>query len=433
MKSLFQKVRSISLTITITLSFFATAMPASAAPLSAPSDDFVITVKTDNAGTSSNMQFTIPTYSGETYDYNVDCDNDGTNEARAQTGNYTCNYATAGTYTIRIKDNNGAGTGFPRIYFNGNGDKDKLLTIEQWGTGQWTSMKTAFLGCKNLAGQASDTPNLSNVTSMDWMFSDATSFNQDISGWNTSNVTSMFGTFANAESFNQNIGSWDTSNVIITLGMFSGATSFNKNIGNWNTSKVVNMSDMFSFATSFNQDIGNWDTANVFDMEYMFHHATSFNQDIGSWDTGKVTLMGTMFSGATSFNQDLSQWNVSALTSAEYMFTGVTLSTANYDALLNNWNAQNLQSGVTFSGGNSTYCTAEAARSNMINSDGWNITDAGRDSNCISTAPALPATGFRHGRVTKIPQQPAAKAYTDTAMLLEIPKLGVSMPIVGVP
>jgi LPXTG-site transpeptidase (sortase) family protein len=45
----------------------------------------------------------------------------------------------------------------------------------------------------------------------------------------------------------------------------------------------------------------------------------------------------------------------------------------------------------------------------------------------------LPETGFRHGRISLLPQQPAAKAYTETAMLLEIPKLGVSMPIVGVP
>ncbi len=46
---------------------------------------------------------------------------------------------------------------------------------------------------------------------------------------------------------------------------------------------------------------------------------------------------------------------------------------------------------------------------------------------------ALPSTGFRHGSVTALPEQPAAKAYTETAMTLEIPKLDVSMPIVGVP
>ena len=50
-----------------------------------------------------------------------------------------------------------------------------------------------------------------------------------------------------------------------------------------------------------------------------------------------------------------------------------------------------------------------------------------------ATASSLPETGFRHGEVTRLPHQPTAKAYTSTAMLLDIPKIGVSMPIVGVP
>ena len=49
-----------------------------------------------------------------------------------------------------------------------------------------------------------------------------------------------------------------------------------------------------------------------------------------------------------------------------------------------------------------------------------------------ASATSLPATGFRHGEVTQLAEQPAAKAYTSTAMTLEIPKLGVSTPIVGV-
>ncbi len=154
------------------------ASRAAAAPLgpSVLTDDFVITVKTDNPGTSSDTQFTIPTTGGG-YNCNVDCDDDGTDEASAQSGNYTCSYGTAGTYTIRIKDNSGAGTGFPRIYFNGGGDKDKLLTIEQLATGKWSSMDSAFDGSSNLAGQATDTPDLSNVTDMAGMYLGATAFN----------------------------------------------------------------------------------------------------------------------------------------------------------------------------------------------------------------------------------------------------------------
>lgn len=111
--------------------------PGSAGPLG----DFIITVKSDNPGTSAATEFAIPTTGGG-YNYNVDCDNDGIDEATAVAGNYTCDYTTssagagAGTYTIRIKDNTGAGTGFPRIYFNNGGDKDKITGINQWGTGK---------------------------------------------------------------------------------------------------------------------------------------------------------------------------------------------------------------------------------------------------------------------------------------------------------
>jgi len=50
------------------------------------------------------------------------------------------------------------------------------------------------------------------------------------------------------------------------------------------------------------------------------------------------------------------------------------------------------------------------------------------------TVPSLPATGFAPGVVTPLPAQPAEKAYTDLGdFWLEIPKLGVKMPIVGIP
>ena len=77
----------------------------SSSVLAASTDDFVITVKTNNTGSSTDYQFTIPTYSGETYNYNVDCNNDGTDEATGVTGDYTCDYGVGneGTYTIRIK------------------------------------------------------------------------------------------------------------------------------------------------------------------------------------------------------------------------------------------------------------------------------------------------------------------------------------------
>ena len=58
------------------------------------------------------------------------------------------------------------------------------------------------------------------------MFSNCTSFNQDLSAWDTSNIVAMAGMFAGS-AFNQDISSWNVSNVTSFLGMFRDATAFN--------------------------------------------------------------------------------------------------------------------------------------------------------------------------------------------------------------
>ncbi len=45
----------------------------------------------------------------------------------------------------------------------------------------------------------------------------------------------------------------------------------------------------------------------------------------------------------------------------------------------------------------------------------------------------LPKTGFAPGRFTPLPPRPARVAFADTGLWLEIPRLGVMAPIVGVP
>lgn len=101
-----------------------------------------------------------------------------------------------------------------------------------------------------------------------------------------------------------------TSNVTDMNSMFYSDTSFNEDISHWDTSNITDMTYMFAFADSFNQDISSWNVSNVTIMQGVFYGAAAFNQDISTWDTGSVTNMPYMFYGATSFNQDLSQWCV---------------------------------------------------------------------------------------------------------------------------
>ncbi len=91
---------------------------------------------------------------------------------------------------------------------------------------------------------------MSNVTSIGYMFSGNTAFNQDISAWNTSNVTDTIATFEGASSFNQDISSWNTSKVRAVASMFEDATSFNQDISDWDVSSVREGSWRADFLTN---------------------------------------------------------------------------------------------------------------------------------------------------------------------------------------
>ncbi len=160
-----------------------------------PTDDFVITIKTQNTnnGSSSPTQFTIPTI-GVGYDYNVDCNDDETLEAIAVNGDYTCEYQSLGgpgVYTVRIIDNTGVGSGFPWIRCANQGDRLRIMTIEQWGAGKWTSMASSFYGAENLTINATDKPDLSNVAVLNNMFENAYLVRPKVGTWDVSTILNM--------------------------------------------------------------------------------------------------------------------------------------------------------------------------------------------------------------------------------------------------
>ncbi len=349
-------------------------------------NEFVTTWKTDNVGAwdSASNQIKIPT-SGSGYNYNVawkeiaNASNSGT--AGPFTGNTTLTFPSAGIYEVRITGD------FPGIHFldpnthSISDDNKKILSVEQWGTNQWQSMEGAFYGASNLVVNATDAPNLSQVTSMANMFYGAGSFNSNVNSWDVSHVENISGVFANASAFNQPLNSWNTGSVTNMEGVFNGASAFNQDISNWNVSKVTSIRTMFAAATSFNQPLNSWDTSSVSNMYAVFGGASSFNQPLSNWDVHGVTDMVFMFSGATSFNQSLASWNVSSVTDMTAMLFSAPLSVSNYDSTLRGWSKLTLQNNVTLNA-NSKFCNGSTARQNIIDNFNWSINDGGVAPGC---------------------------------------------------
>jgi len=391
---------------------------------------FVTTWNTENEGDSNDDQIKLTAGIGY-YDIYWEKISDPTvnNLLENQAGTTTVTFPEPGIYKVFLPKN------ISRFFFNSyNNDSKKLLTVEKWGEVQWQSMEDMFYDCSNLTIPADDVPDMSQVSSMSYMFYKASSFNSDINDWDVSNVTDFDHLFFAASSFNQDLNNWDVSNVTSMRSAFYLANSFNSDISNWDVSKVTDMYFMFSDATSFNQDIGSWDVSEVTKMGCLFRN-TPFNQDIGNWDVGNVTAMNEMFRKATDFNQDISNWDVSQNTSMYFMFSeasnfnqdiggwdvsnvenmnytfrdspafdqdlgdwdvskvnsffmflrGSGLSPCNYSATLEGWSKLSLQDGLSFYGGDSQY-TSEAAvyRQTIIDDFNWAISDNGELSDEVA-------------------------------------------------
>jgi surface protein len=355
---------------------------------------FVSTWKTDNAGTSTSTQITLPLSSSGSYNFLVDWGDYTQNTITAYNdAANTHTYATAGTYTVTIT---GTITGW---YFNNTGDRLKMLSLTSWGPFKFGTVTSAFFGAANLVITATDSPNLTGTTSFYRMFYGTTSmtgipnintwnvssitnmqqtfsgsaFNSNIGSWDVSHVTTIYGMFSSNTSFNQDISGWVTSSVTGMSSTFVGATAFNQNIGTWNTSSVTDMRNMFQSATAFNQNIGSWNVSAVTQMDNFLNAASAFNQNIGNWDVSHVTSFTSFFTNATAFNQDISSWNITGANSLLYMFYGAT----SFNQNIGSWNTSNITNmGYTFA----------SATSFAQNLNGWNTSNVTNMNSMFSGA-----------------------------------------------
>ena len=187
--------------------------------MQAQSNPFITKWKT----TQANENISIPVNTAFNYDYTIDW-GDGTVETN-QTDSASHTYVTAGEYEVKISGI------FEAIRFKlprgGNHpSRNNIIDIIQWGDIAWKSFDSAFSSCENLTMTATDAPDLTEVTSLNRMFVGATSFDGDVSNWDTRTIVDMDFMFSSASSFNVDISGWDVSNVTSMSSMLNAATSF---------------------------------------------------------------------------------------------------------------------------------------------------------------------------------------------------------------
>ena len=348
---------------------------------------FITTWNTGIPGISAQNQITIPT-TGPGYSYSIYWEEDNNPAVNGTipgpiTGNYTITFPSAGVYRVSITGD------FPRIFFNEQGDHPKIpltsdaykiQTIEQWGDILWSSMAHAFQGCFFLKIMTLESPNLSQVTDMSYMFKKAELLNNSIGLWNVSSVKNMSHMFDDANYFNKPLETWDVSNVSDMSWMFFEADNFNQPLGNWDVSHVTDMSSMFKAAYTFNQPIESWDVSSVKTMGFMFNEAYIFNQPLGSWDVSGVTDMNSMFFQTGSFNQPIGTWDVGNVYSMNGMLSYSGLDIVNYDRTLIGWATQNVMPNVDLGAIGLKYCAGEAARTQLIATKDWDIVGDSKDN-----------------------------------------------------
>ncbi len=253
--------------------------------------------------TGNGETITLYTNLSYSYDFTIDWGDGTVENLTAQDPSHT--YDVPGIYTVAIKGD------FPAIRM-GEAEldvisKEALVSIEKWGNIEWQSMERAFYGCSNLAYNAEDAPNLSNVSGMPYMFADCTIFDGDLSNWDTENVVNMVNMFSNASSFNGDIVDWNVVNVRYFSDMFKNAKSFNGNISNWNTQSAEVFSRMFEGATVFDQNLGNWDLTNVYGLTDMFSNSgmspENYSNTLIGWSSQMENLqIFDITLGATGIN-----------------------------------------------------------------------------------------------------------------------------------
>jgi surface protein len=280
---------------------------------------------------------------------------------------------TGATIRLRIQPTN-----FKRFAMSNQGDINRLLDVEQWGTAQWSSMANAFFGCSNLKITATDIPNLSSVT----------------------RAESMFEVCRKLETV-PNMGSWNVSTITTLTSMFKDCDLFNQDISGWNTSNVVSFQNTFGQAKAFNQNLGSWDVSKA------GVHGISLAYSGMSCANYEATLNGWNNSGATGKKLNAAGLNYgSAANAARTSLTTTKTWTITGDVSSNVCNAFITTWDLSIGGSGATQLSFGFATSGAV-SYSWKEVGGSKTGNGTFTGSTLSLTGLPTGKTIELTIAPA--------------------------
>lgn len=149
------------------------------------------------------------------------------------------------------------------------------------------------------------------IWSLEGLFENQATFNEDLSGWNVSNIQCTQRMFNGCVSFlGLGLENWKTYWFYNTAGMFYRCENLICDLSKWNVANIKYAQYMFGGCSNFNSDLSNWRFKQLTDSGFMFYDCENFNADLNNWDVTNVTNMQNMFYNCKRFNSDLSNWNV---------------------------------------------------------------------------------------------------------------------------
>ena len=363
-------------------------------------------------------------YDGGYVDYDASIDwGDGT--TTSVTGDIVNNaglvhtFASAGDHTVRVSGpsfhnvNFSPGSQSHGTYTGGNTEAqtDKLIHVLNLGDIGHRKLYGAFKRTRRLQSFTTGHTDLSNCSSLTSFLEHRTwnttpsQLTVDLSGMdlsvliNTKGMNNFFkkvggNTIINMTNIN-------TTGVLGMVHMFSqvGYQVTTIDVRPLNTSSVTNMSGMFYDNPTLHTIVGIEDMdvssnqwfSSMFGQSGNTHTGGAMTSlDLSSWDWSSAKYYSYMFNRSSSLTDIIGIENInvtnllntSSLTQfLGYGSSGVTLPTSRYDQLLINLAAQTKnQSTQTAHFGSSKYTAggaAEAARTSLINNDGYSISDGG--------------------------------------------------------